>query len=90
YELQLWDPAVGQQVITLIATSDQNSGPVDVAINHDGTLMAVTMANGTVELWRTPYLTNTATYVCALAKQTFPAGEWAQNAPGVSYQRTCP
>jgi WD40 repeat protein len=89
--IQLWDSATGQQIIAYPA-GHGNAGiplPVPVAFSRTGAL-AVATSGGTIQVWRMPYLSRPASYVCSLAGQPFPPEAWSRYANGLPYQGTCP
>jgi WD40 repeat protein len=81
----LWDTSTSQQLGTLPVGG--TGGPV--AVSPRGTLLADATANGGIDVWGTPYISNPASYLCSRARQPFPAAAWAKLALGVPYMPTC-
>ena len=89
--VQLWDTGTSQQIGVLpVNSTDTFLRGGLMALSPAGTLLAVGTGKGTVQLWTVPYLTDTASYLCALAGQPFPPAQWPKYAPGLPYMATCP
>ncbi len=89
--VQLWDASTGQQIGVLpVNSSDYLLHGAFMAISPKSALLAVGTGAGTIQLWRTPYLTDTVPYLCTLAGQSFPPSQWAKDASGLPYMATCP
>ena len=81
----LWDTSTSQQLGILPVGG--TGGPV--AVSPRGTLLADATINGGIGVWGTPYIANTASYLCGRTGQSFPAAAWARLALGVPYMRAC-
>jgi WD40 repeat protein len=86
--IQLWDTATGQQAGT-VPEADPSAGDLRVAFSPDDTLLAAGGSGGSVQLWKVPYVADTAGYLCSVAGESFPPADWARYAPGIAYQKTC-
>ena len=83
--LTLWDTSTSQKLGILPVGG--TGGPV--AVSPHGTFIADATINGGIGVWETPYIANSASYLCRRIGQSFPAATWAQLAPGVPYMRAC-
>ena len=69
--------------------TDTDGSSLPVAFSPDDTLLAAGVRGGSVQLWKVPYVADTAGYLCSVAGESFPPAVWAQYAPGVGYRKTC-
>jgi len=89
--VQLWDASTSQQIGVLpVNSSDYLLHGAFMAVSSQSALLAVATGAGDIQLWSTPYLIDTVPYLCALAGQSFPPGQWAKDAPGLPYTAACP
>jgi WD40 repeat protein len=88
-KVRLWDVATEQQIGAPLF--DGGSSSVDsVAFSRNGQELAVGTYDGVVQLWKVDYLAHVTTDLCSSAHTTFTRAQWAQYAPGPSYQNVCP
>ncbi len=85
----LWDAGDGQRTATLA-----EGAPVDgVAFSRDGQTLAIGDLNGDVALLRQSLWHLTGGFlsglICGEVRENMTRAQWAANAPGQPYQRTC-
>ncbi|SOD60110.1 WD-40 repeat-containing protein [Streptomyces zhaozhouensis] len=85
------DPTLPARAATLTDTVEDVT---DVRFSPDGTTLAVTTADGTVEFWdlgSLPAIAADATgHACRLLGTGLTVEEWERYAPGLPYEQTCP
>ena len=88
----MWDTASGQRTATLTLT--EGSTVNTLAFSPDSQTLAIGDLNGNVTLLRQGVWNLTGgrllPLICGEVRRNMTRAEWAVNAPGQAYQKTCP